>query len=248
MTDAGRPVLLEFPDTVGCHAVKADGTPADLLVLSLASDDEDMPPATVREWVERAPAPPRAPASQTITLQGAHIVWGAGRAAVVARPERLAPVRDALIEVSYYEAELRHVERELGSRWAHLEADAPLAFEFEERSVKRRQELAQRFRQVLALRARLSRITPHVMCPHVHPPTLASQVGERVRERTRMPQRLEFLAGQLEVFERVYDSCGQRASEFMLARRSHLLEWIIIVLLLTQTLFVGFELMSAAGK
>jgi uncharacterized Rmd1/YagE family protein len=167
---------------------------------------------------------------------------------VVAKADRLVSVRAALIEVSAYEAELRALETTLGELWPQLEADAPLAFEFEERSVRKRSQLAKQFQQILSLRARVARITPHVLHPHVHPPTLASQVGERLRERTRMAARLEFLGGQIEVFERVYEACGQRASDFMLARTSHTLEWVIILLLLVQIILIGAEMVAKGGK
>jgi hypothetical protein len=176
------------------------------------------------------------------------VFWARGCVALVAPPERRAAVRRALLEFAHVEAELRAIETDLGARWPELEADAPLAFEFDEGAARKKQQLAQRFLQVLALRARLARITPQVLCPHVHPPTLASQIGERLRERTRVAQRLEFAGGQLEVFERVYEQCGQRASDFGLARTGHTLEWIIIVLLFAQIVLVSVELMAALGK
>ena len=63
-----------------------------------------------------------------------------------------------------------------------------------------------------------------------------------------MVDRCEFLDEQIEVFEKVYDSCGQRASDFMLNRSSNMLEWIIIVLLSTQILLTGFEILTSLGQ
>ncbi|MBA4191934.1 MAG: hypothetical protein C0467_28475 [Planctomycetaceae bacterium] len=247
--EAGQ-VVMEFPNPIGRRAVLigADSKPgmqADLLVASVVSEGgEDLELLNkLRDWVEVA-NPNGSPRSQTITLYGTQIVWAPGRVAIVAQSDRLESVRRALIEVLYYEAELRDIENDLNGRWSLLEADAPLAFEFDEKAVRKRSQLAQRFQQILGLRARLARVTPHVLCPHVHPPTLASQVGERLRERTRMPQRLEFLGEQVEVFEGVYESCGQRASDFMLSRSSNTLEWVIIVLLGVQLLFSAFEAMA----
>ena len=62
-----------------------------------------------------------------------------------------------------------------------------------------------------------------------------------------MLHRLDFLGQQLEVFEKTYDSCGQRASDFMQSRTGHLLELIIIVLLLTQIILWGFEILTRTG-
>jgi hypothetical protein len=41
--------------------------------------------------------------------------------------------------------------------------------------------------------------------------------------------------------------CGQRASDFMLARTGHRLEWVIIVLLAAQLLLWAFEYLAMAG-
>jgi uncharacterized Rmd1/YagE family protein len=93
----------------------------------------------------------------------------------------------------------------------------------------------------------MARIGPYVHAPHMYPPTLASQISERLRERTRMMHRHEFLDEQLEVFHTVYESCAQRSSDFMLARSGHTLEWIIIVILLVQTLFSVVEILAGTG-
>ena len=114
-----------------------------------------------------------------------------------------------------------------------MEADAPLAFTFEEKSLSRRPELQQRFQRVVEIRPRQTCLSPHVHCPHLHPPTLASQVNERFRERTRLFHRHEILGQQLEVFERTYEAIGRRSSDFIQSRIGHMLEWIIIVLLVS---------------
>jgi hypothetical protein len=204
----------------------------------------------LQNWVEAGAArqqePQQAP-SQMMTFQGAQILWAAGRCAILSQPERLISLRSALIEVFYYEAELRDIEQTLGTCWPALEADMPLAFEVDQLSMGKRQQLRQRFQQTLLLRARMAKISPHVHCPHLHPPTLASQVGERVRERTRMEHRYEFLDEQVEVFEQVYEMCGERASDFMLTRSGNILELLIIVLLLFQLLLSGFEMLTSVG-
>jgi hypothetical protein len=167
---------------------------------------------------------------------------------VLAPTDRLDAARKAVVEAAYYDAELRGIETVLAGLWPDLEADTPLAFEFNERSVRSRAKLAERFRRVLTLRARLARLTSYVLTPHIHPPTLASQIGERIRERARMANRVDALDGQLEVFEHVYESCGERASDFMLARAGHTLEWVIIVLLLSQTILLAAELLRGLQR
>jgi hypothetical protein len=247
-------VLAELPPALGRRAVVIGtdlaATPArgELLVLAVpTTGDEDLDLlAEIRDWAD----PPTAGAERTgqlLTLQGAQVFWTSARLAVVASPDRLQAVRNAAVEVAYYDAELSAIETELASLWPELEADTPLAFAFAEQSVRLRRQLAERFRRVVILRARLARITPHVLAPHAHPPTLATQLNERLRERARMAHRVESLDTQLEVFERVYEGCGQKASDYMIARTGHTLEWVIIVLLLAQTVLVAVDLLSA-GK
>lgn len=257
---AAPEVLLELPAPIQRRAILVHGDPdrseataGDLSVLTIPVEHRETLPGTecdllvsMRKWVDAASHVDASP-SLTMTFQGAHVCWTQGRLAILAPPGRLEAVQKALIEVSFFEAELRDIERTLGEVWPHLEADMPHAFEFEVRSISKRKQLSQRFQQILLIRARLARIGPHIHCPHLHPPTLASQIGERLRERTRMLHRHESLGEQIEVFERVYEMCGQRASDFMLARTGHTLEWIIIVLLLTQLLLSGFELLTNMG-
>jgi hypothetical protein len=266
---AGQDVLLQLPRPIGRFAVIVDEAaaaaasrttndpPHELSVLTLATAIGAAPGESlsetlshVRRWVdavEAADPPPSTPApSLLMTLQGAQILWNRGRVAILAPEERLDALRKAVVEVSYYEAELRAIERTLSDAWPQFEADLPLAFEFEAAAIDERPALSARFQQVVLLRARLARIAPHVHCPHLHPPTLASQAAERLRERTQLLHRHEFLEGQIEVFEDVYDRCGQRASDYMLARSSNTLEWVLIILLAAQILLTAFEMVTRA--
>ncbi len=242
--------LAELPPPVGRYAVEVpdgfgNGAPsAALHVLAVPTgeaEDGDAV-AAARAWTEEGGA------AQFVSLHGAQIVWGAGRAAVLAAPDRLDGATRALLETEFCDAELKHIESALGALWPDLEADGPMAFEFEAPNLRSKRKLAERFRTVLELRARLARLSPLIHLPPMFPPTLASQIGERLRERARMAHRAESLEGQLEVFERVYDGCAQRASELVHARRSHALEWVIIILLLAQTVFVCIDHLSGSGN
>jgi len=217
---------------------------AVLMVPTTGSDPVDWVQA-VRSWVDNAR---NGSLIQTVllTLQGAQILWCPGRIAVLAPPQRMESVCRAIVEAAYYESELCDIEKSIDSGWDHLQSDASIAFEFAERFVGRRESLATRFAAVVAIRTRYVRLMPHVLVPHVYPPTLASQIGERFRERTRMSERLDLVAEKLEVHERIYDLCSQRVSEFMVARRGHMLEWVIIILLAAQTILWFVDYLSPA--
>lgn len=219
-----------------------------LAMLATATADPDSAELLdeARGWVESELAPGAAP-SIPVTLQGVRIFWSPDRVAFLAPPDRVEQVRLALVETCFYEAELRSLESWLGDGWKRLESDAPLAFEFRDPSPEKRAELGQQFRAVISVRARLARLQAWITSPPMHPPTLAHQIGERLRERTRMAERWETASTQSELFERVYDSCSQRVNDFVHHRSGNTLEWIIIVLLLMQTILVVVELLSSAG-
>jgi hypothetical protein len=201
---------------------------------------------TMQSWVDQG-QPLGVQTSHLMTFQGVQICWSMSRIAILANSQRLPAIRNSLIEASYYETELCKVEAALGQNWPQLQADMPLAFEFNQQSIPKRKQLRERFQQILQQQAHMARIGPYVHAPYMYPPTLASQISERLRERTRMMHRHEFLEEQLEVFHTVYESCAQRSSDFILARSGHTLEWIIIVILLVQTLFSVVEIMAGTG-
>jgi uncharacterized Rmd1/YagE family protein len=93
----------------------------------------------------------------------------------------------------------------------------------------------------------LVRLNPRLHFPPIYPPTLASQIGERIRERTRLVERAEFASQQLEVYERVYEQAGERRNEFLLQRSSNQLEWVIILLLVAQIILVLVEMLGGQG-
>ncbi len=214
-------------------------------ILSIPGEHAEIP-ASVDAWID-AGARIDARTSFWMSFQGSRIRWSPGRCAILAPADRLASVRSAVIEVSAQDRTIRDIERALEDAWPELEADTPLAFEFAERSMGRRDELRDRLGRVLHIRARLARLAPAMLAPPAYPPTLASQVADRLRERLRIVARHEAATIQADVFRDTYDMCGQRASDFMLARTGHRLEWVIIVLLAAQLLLWGFEYLTMAN-
>ncbi len=253
MQETGQRTLFTFPASIQKQAVIVDAktlTPStrEITLLTIPAVNFDDPDLLneVRNWIEEASSWTE-PASLMLTLQGVQLLWSPSRIALFAEPDRLETVQKSVLEVTYYIAELQCIEQELGELWPQLEGDTPLAFEFTQRDLYKHKQLMSRYQVVATLRARLARITPYLLSPHVYPPTLASQVGERLRERTRVDLREEFLSDQLEVFENVYELCGQRSSDFLHTRSGNILEWTIIILLMVQIVFSAFELLTSFG-
>lgn len=254
---SGSNALLEFSQPRPCRAILtkglADKVPSsasveafqELDLLLVPSSDHETPDllASVWNWVEPG-VPTDRRQGHLITLQGARVLWSPGRAAIIAPADRLSSLRLAIVEFVHYEGELRQLELALTRDWPQLEADTPLAFHFDDQAAQRSEQLEKRFGQVVGIRSRLERMTPAVHRPPMHPPTLAGQLGERLKERTRLVERMEFLSDQLEVFENVYEMCAERSSQYMLSRKSNTLEWVIIVILTVESILLLVDILS----
>jgi hypothetical protein len=200
--------------------------------------------AAAGTWAATAGAAP----PLVLPLYGTCVVWSPGRCVAVAPPDRLPALRNAIVEFADLDAELRDIERRVAASLEHLDGDAPLAFMFDAQALPRRPELAARFSEVVSLRRRLAVLAPQATRPAPQPPTLAGQIGERLRERTRVGERLEHAVEQAELLERVYAGCGDRAAEFEVSRRHLALEWVLVVLLATEVLLITVDLLAASGS
>ena len=208
------------------------------------------PAAIATAWVTEPQGPPPtagatpSPPLVAVPLYGCHVVWAAGRGAVLGPSDRLPHLRASLAEFAVREADLRDVEQRTSALVDAAEADAGLAFTPGDRCLERQVDLAARYRETIGLRRRLALLAPAVHAPPVHPPTLASQLAERLRDRTRLPDRLELVTERIEIAGDVYEACGQRAGELGIAHRQNRLEWAIVVLLVIQTALIVVELLS----
>lgn len=221
-------LLLTLPDT----------TPVADFSLSQPHTD------ALRTWVAAAESPDDGPA-QLIQLQGVLMFVGRSRVAISGTPDRIQAVVGSVVEHCWLQAQVQQLEQQIAGRWQELEQDTPAAFELNEAMLERRQQLQERFGRMIAAKALLARLAPLIDCPAAWPPTLATQAAERLREKSRLSDRLQLLREQLEVFERVYEPCGQRISDFLSSRKSHTLEWVIVVLLACETLLLVVDLLSS---
>ena len=185
--------------------------------------------ARASSWA--AAATPGGDRPLAIPLYGTHVVWSPRRAAALAVADRLPAMRTALVDFTEREAELRDVERRIAAGLEHVDGDAPLAFGFDEQSLPRRRELASRFVEAVSLRRRLVVLAPVLERPAPQPPTLTGQLGERLRDRGR-------------VLERIYSGCGDRAADYLTSRRHATLEWVIILLLAVEVVLITVDLLA----
>jgi hypothetical protein len=211
--------------------------------------------AAAGNWVAAAatatPTPagfqPAAPAATVVPLYGCLVAWAPARAAVVGPADRLEHLAAAVGAFAACEARLRAAEAATLALLETAEADAADSGDLDAGSADRRAELAGRYREAVAVSRRLALLAPAVHAPPLHPPTLASQLGERLRDRTRLAERHALAVGRAELAERVAEAASQRALDLGIARRQTALEWAIVVLLVVQTALLVVEIVSRQG-
>jgi hypothetical protein len=202
------------------------------------------PATTARDWVAAA-AP--APAVTVVPLYDCHVVWSPVRAAVVGPADRLDHLETATVEFAGCEAQLRDAEARATALLETAETDAADSLDLDAASADRRRTLAGRYREAVAVGRRLALLAPAIHAPPLHPPTLASQLGERLRDRTRLAERHALAVERAELAERVAEASSQRAIDLGIARRQTALEWAIVVLLVVQTALLVVDLLSRQG-
>ena len=175
--------LLTFADPSPCQAVvSAEPTTADrdgIDILLVPSPPKDNP--ALREELNQWVTTQGGDAPLTTTIHGAQIVWRPGRAAILAAADRIDPLVLAIAEFSFFESELRKLEREIADAWPELTADRPLAYDVTPRDLERHEQVGRRMGQTLERRMRHSRIEPHLHRTPANLPTQAQELGERLR-------------------------------------------------------------------
>lgn len=245
-------VLFTFPVALHKQAVMVKGeidnqvgSQFELLTVPSRCLEDEQVLSQLNDWVNPKDADNQSPL--VLSLQHVQVFWTPEKIVVFVYEEFSPTVKSAIIEVSYYVSQLVEIENQLATNWPQLEADIPTAFEYDQQAARKKKQLMQRFKETYVLRAQLAKLTPFLLSPHTYPPTLESQISDRLRERIRVEDRVEFVSDSLEVYEEVYELCGQRVNDFQHARKGHTLEWIIIILLGAELVVVAFDYLSSLG-
>ncbi len=213
--------------------------------VALAPDDVDVT-EIISRWIAAANdrSSPLVPPSVVVPLYGCIVAWAARRAAVAGPADRLAALEATVIDFASREVELRAAEEEAFRLVDTVVADAGAS---DHHTPEHRSLLAQRYVEAVTVSRRLSTIAPAIHAPPVHPPTLASQLSERLRERTRLLERHDLAVERAEIAERIAEASRQRADELGVAQQQTGLEWAIVVLLVVQTTLLVVDLLARQG-
>lgn len=222
--------------------------PLDHPIASEAPPEADVT-KIISQWMAalKTPSRPLVPPSVVVPLYGSLVAWAAGRAAVVGPADQLATLEATVIDFASNEAELHGAEEQASHLVDAVVTDAGESVARDHHLPEQRSLLARRYVEAVAVSRRLAALAPGIRTPPVHPPTLASQLSERLRDRTRLPERHEIAVERAELAERIAEASRQRADELGIARHQTGLEWAIVVLLVVQTTILVVDLLARQG-
>ena len=245
--DPGVTPLVEFRDPYPRWAVVSSVAVDPLPAAPQRAGDESfvlfIPPALETEWAAKAQVwlqgtPDCAAPVVRAPLEEGWLVWRPGQAVVVCPEDQLEAYLNLLARFFFYELELRRLEEELAADWHHAEADLSLAHEVTAKDLERQAQLGRMTERTLSRRMRHVRIEPRFDQLPVGLPPAQRKVARTLLRRARIADRLEFLDGQLETYEYIYELANQRMGEYTLFRREYLVEWLIVIVLALEVVFV----------
>lgn len=226
--------------------VLASGESLDLLVVPLEAGADhgagsDMT-GLLRDWVSAGAA-----LAVVVPLYDCLVAWAPGRAAIVGPAEHLGSLDTAIVTFAGQDASLRDAERQGAAILDAIDADVAASTEPENCSRSQQRGLAMRYHDAVGIARRLSLLSLAIHTPPIHPPTLASQLGERLRDRARLIERHAMATERADLAERVSDASRQRALDISVGRQQIGLEWAIVVLLIVQTTMIVVDMLARRG-
>lgn len=243
-SDSSRPSRRTFPGPPPVQAIEeplAEVEPAlPHLVVAL------VPATCAKEWQPReeaflASSPVADEASVSLASRGVLVLRRPGRAVLIGDPDRFADVIAALVELEFYEGELRRLERDLQQSEAEADGDVPHAFQIH--SLEQRARFKERIEHFTRLRLDYARLEPHWLRP---PRDLSPRTRRwlaKLLERVETEERAEAVSERLELREELYEGAVDRMADYAGWRFGHRLEIAIIVLLLLEVILISAELL-----
>jgi len=214
--------------------------PGDCLDIVLTSRDV---PAELRKKLETwlAPCDPQAAPALAIELDGARVMWRAGKAWVQGSANRSKDLPAALIDFAFYEGELRRLEQALLPYEATGSGDADVAFRIRSASRADWERFGRTVESLARMRLIYARLEPQLYLPPRALPPVARKLVSRLRVRADVSDRLEALNDRLEACEDLYEGAVDRITDYRLYEKGLLLEVIIVVLLAIEAVLLAWE-------
>jgi hypothetical protein len=180
----------------------------------------------------------------TITVErGPDVIeWRAGLAVVQCREGTRDDILAALVDFTFYEGNLRALERAVTAAEVQAEADIALAHRIRYQNRVHWARFTDCMEQCSRMRLTFSRLEPQLgAASRTLAPGARSWVF-RLLQKSDMEDRLEALSDRLETLEDLYEAATQRISEYRWYVSGHALEIGIIVLLLIECAMMSVDI------
>ncbi len=174
-------------------------------------------------------------------VEGGFVLWKPGFAVVQTTAELQEPMLDALVDFSFYEGELRKLEREVAADWSRAQADVPLVHHVAKAELARGQQVGHMARSVALRRLRCARIGPRLLGVAPGSGDAAARLAARLRDEANVEARFEMVDSQLEVYEYQYEMISQRISDYTHFRHEYVVEIVIVVLLAAELVTMAVD-------
>jgi len=251
--------LAEFPEPLGCVMTAEAVPPLQVLAeTSLTPSGSGQPdgkslvfvfvPAgsefgVYEEWFKRGiPADGSIPVLDVALPD--RILWRPGRAVMFGSAERRDEILKALAVFSYLESEVRDLESGVQRHWGFARQDAALTHRVGGKSLNEWPRVCEITEWAALSRLKFSAVDATLYMP----PSVIGPKGRRMllelARLTRMPDRLEFVDDQIQVFEELYRQANDRLSDYRYYRRELQLEAAIIILLVMQAIVMVVEIVK----
>jgi len=184
-------------------------------------------------WLD-APEHPDAPQAVVIKLESCILRWRPGRAVLEGADATSASLLAGLIDFCFFEGELRRLEQDLLPLEAAASEDVALAYRI--RGIADWEQLGETMEKLSRLRLTYARTEPCLAEASRALTPDARRIVARLIVRSGVPARLAAFSNRLEVCEDLYEGAVDRIADFRGYRKGEVLEIIIIVLLLMETI------------
>ena len=168
------------------------------------------------------------------------IAWQPERTLLQGRNDRIDDMLIAAVAFTFYEGELRAMERALEPLEAQAQTDVTLAHQIRRRDRRHWRRMRATMETLSTMRLAFARLEPLFGGGARELPGDARDWISRLAEESDIFDRLEAVSDRLETLEELYEGANQRISEYRWYREGHFLEiGIIFILLLECALMTG---------
>src|SRR5262245_15065462 len=193
------------------------------------------------EWLA-PPDHPEAEPAVAVECDGMAVRWRPGRALVLGRVQDPEALLDALTAFTFYEGELRLLERNLEVREADALADVGRAYKIRFRDRKHWPRFVLMIEELSRMRLTYARLEPRLAGGWRTLARGPRRLLSRLLRKANVAARLKAFGDRLEVCEDLYEGASDRVADYRWYVGGNWLEIGIIFLLSLEVVLMGVEI------